>query len=121
MTQVSQQQGGVVDDLFLRRFACHLNSFVSKSCVTFQGRLDEADPLSKRSLAIHEKVLGPDHPDLATVLDNRATLLKAQVRAVMVSIDLISSCAIARRGGVVETAGQSCHTFGGIPIDYCVC
>ena len=51
--------------------------------MTSQGRLDEADPLYERSLAIHEKVLGPDHPDVAMVLNNQANLLIAQVRTVM--------------------------------------
>ena len=31
-----------------------------------QGRYGEAEPLFKRALAIHEKALGPDHPDVAT-------------------------------------------------------
>ena len=30
-----------------------------------QGRYAEAEPLYKRSLAIREKALGPDHPDVA--------------------------------------------------------
>jgi hypothetical protein len=29
------------------------------------GRSADAEPLYKRSLAIREKVLGPDHPDIA--------------------------------------------------------
>ena len=32
-----------------------------------QGRYAEAEPLYKRSLAIREKALGPDHPDVASV------------------------------------------------------
>ncbi len=31
-----------------------------------QGKYPEAEPLVKRALAIREKSLGPDHPDLAT-------------------------------------------------------
>ena len=31
-----------------------------------QGRYAEAEPLYKRALAIREKALGPDHPDVAT-------------------------------------------------------
>ena len=30
-----------------------------------QGRYAEAEPLYKRALAIREKALGPDHPDVA--------------------------------------------------------
>ena len=33
-----------------------------------------AEPLIKRSLAIREKVLGPDHPDVARSLNNLAEL-----------------------------------------------
>ena len=47
----------------------------------FQGKYDEAEPLYERSQAIREKVLGPEHPDVATSLHDRAGLLKAQVRA----------------------------------------
>jgi len=35
-----------------------------------------AEPLYRRSLAIREKALGPEHPDLATGLNNLALLLK---------------------------------------------
>ena len=48
----------------------------------FQGKFDEADPLYLRAIEIGEKTLGPDHPDLATLLKNRARLLQQQVRAV---------------------------------------
>ena len=47
-----------------------------------QGKYDEADPLYLRAIEIGEKTLGPDHPDLATRLNNRARLLESQVRAV---------------------------------------
>jgi tetratricopeptide (TPR) repeat protein len=41
-----------------------------------QGRHAEAEPLYRRALAIREKTLGPDHPDVATVLVNYAALLR---------------------------------------------
>ena len=47
----------------------------------YQGKYDDADPLYQRALAIDEKVLGPDHPDVAADLNNRAGLLESQVRA----------------------------------------
>jgi tetratricopeptide (TPR) repeat protein len=37
-----------------------------------QGKYSEAEPLYKRALVIWEKVLGPDHPHIATVLENMA-------------------------------------------------
>jgi hypothetical protein len=43
-----------------------------------QGRLAEAEPLYRRSLAIREKVLGPEHPDVATALNNLAFLALKQ-------------------------------------------
>ncbi|CAM9762259.1 unnamed protein product [Ectocarpus sp. 8 AP-2014] len=45
-----------------------------------QGKYAEAEPLYERSQAIQEKVLGPEHPDVATSLNNRAWLLESQVR-----------------------------------------
>ena len=45
-----------------------------------QGRYAEAEPLYRRSLAIEEKALGPDHPDLAISLHNIAGLYRAQGR-----------------------------------------
>ena len=50
--------------------------------LVFQGKFDEADPLYLRAIEIGEKTLGPDFPDLAAMLNNRAVLLKAQLRAV---------------------------------------
>ena len=43
-----------------------------------QGKLDEAEPLYRRGLAISEKALGPDHPGVATTLNNLAQLLKVR-------------------------------------------
>eukprot|EP00752_Nemacystus_decipiens_P012244 g10853.t1 len=43
-----------------------------------RGKYEEAGPLYERSLAIYEKVYGPDHPAVATALNNRAALLMKQ-------------------------------------------
>ena len=45
-----------------------------------QGRYADAEPLYKRALAIREKALGPDHPWLATSLNNLAMLYFKQGR-----------------------------------------
>jgi tetratricopeptide (TPR) repeat protein len=45
-----------------------------------RGRFAEAEPLYERSLAILEKSLGGDHPDVATSLNNLAVLYKNQGR-----------------------------------------
>ncbi|CAN0176861.1 unnamed protein product, partial [Ectocarpus sp. 12 AP-2014] len=41
-----------------------------------QGKYEEAEPLNARAIEILEKSLGPDHPDVATALNNRAGLLR---------------------------------------------
>ena len=45
------------------------------------GRYAEAEPLYQRALAILEKSLPPDHPNLATVRENYAGLLDELGRA----------------------------------------
>mgnify|MGYP001189150271 CR=1 FL=1 len=45
-----------------------------------QGRYDEAISLHKRALAIREKKLGRDHPDVAASLNNLATIYQEQSR-----------------------------------------
>jgi len=44
------------------------------------GKYPEAEPLSRRALEAHEKMLGPSHPGTLTVLSNRAVLLQAMGR-----------------------------------------
>ena len=46
----------------------------------YQGRYADAEPLYKRSLAIREKALGPEHPDVAYSLNNLAALYELQGR-----------------------------------------
>ena len=43
-----------------------------------RARYSEAEPLYQRALGIREKVLGPEHPEVATSLNNRAELYYAQ-------------------------------------------
>ena len=45
-----------------------------------QGRYADAEPLYQRSLAIWEKALGPEHPDVAQSLNNLARLYDTQGR-----------------------------------------
>ncbi len=47
-----------------------------------QGRYADAEPLYKRALAIREKALGPNHPDVASSLNNLAELYRTR-RAAM--------------------------------------
>ncbi len=41
-----------------------------------QGQYAQAEPLYLRALAILEKALGPEHPNVATSLENYADLLR---------------------------------------------
>ena len=45
-----------------------------------QGKLDEAAPLFLRSLAIREKALGPNHPDVAQGCNNLGALYYEQAK-----------------------------------------
>ncbi len=45
-----------------------------------QGKYAEAEPLFERSLAIREKALRPDHPDVAATLQDYAALLREMGR-----------------------------------------
>jgi tetratricopeptide (TPR) repeat protein len=45
-----------------------------------QARYAEAEPLYKRALAIYEKALGSDHPEVARSLNNLAILYQNQAR-----------------------------------------
>ena len=40
----------------------------------------EAEPLYQRALAIYENALGPEHPYVATTLENYAALLRQTAR-----------------------------------------
>ena len=44
------------------------------------GKYAEAIPFAQRALAIREKALGPDHPDVAELLDNLGLLYTGQAR-----------------------------------------
>jgi tetratricopeptide (TPR) repeat protein len=46
-----------------------------------QGKYAAAEPLFKRSLAIREQALGPEHPEVAASLQSYAALLRKMDRA----------------------------------------
>lgn len=54
---------------------------LSNFFLTFQGKYEQAEPLYLRAIKISEAALGPHHPDVAVVLNNRAEMLNVQVRA----------------------------------------
>jgi tetratricopeptide (TPR) repeat protein len=60
------------------QLAKHLN--MAGRAYNEAGRYSEAEPLNKRSLEIKERALGPEHPNIATVLENYAILLQKMDR-----------------------------------------
>ncbi len=64
--------------------ACLCSSLTERKIVAslyyYQGRYEQSEPLLNRALAIYEKALGPDHPDVATSLENLAALYRATKR-----------------------------------------
>ena len=44
------------------------------------NRLEEAEPLFRRVLGINEKAMGPEHLNVATCLENYASLLREMGR-----------------------------------------
>lgn len=64
-----------------------------------QGVYDEAKLLYERAVAIHEKAVGPDHPDLAVSLNNLGHLLQEMVRVFRCWNALLIPCA---QGGCDE-------------------
>lgn len=51
-----------------------------------QGKYAVAETLYERSQAIREKLLGPEHTDVASSLNNRALMFTRQVRALKIRI-----------------------------------
>jgi len=56
-------------------------------------------PLYTRSLKIRETALGPDHPDVATALNNLVGLFKVQVGCEELPVDTLTTCAGQIRRG----------------------
>ena len=69
------QASGIED----ARLATSLNNLAEVYRV--QDKDDAATPLSKQVIAIREKVLGPDHPDVAAALINLAKCYRGQRKA----------------------------------------
>ena len=66
---VSAQSGDLAEAKELNRRAFELHG---------AGRYEEAIPLAERALAIREKVLGLEHPDVAQSLGNLAEIYRAK-------------------------------------------
>ena len=102
----AQQRAGVVEQLFLRTpiFDFHTAIQINHAVYCIQGNFSEAEPLFERCQAIQEKVLGPEHPSLATTLNNRALLSEEQVRATKNFLE--SSCGTRLISGVLSNRAE---------------
>lgn len=69
------------DDVEIFQSWAGLSFFCVYTASFSQGKLSECKPMLERSQAILEKLLGPEHPMMANILDKRANLLREQVRA----------------------------------------
>lgn len=58
-----------------------MSPYVRSLLTLMQGNFAEADSLLARAAELIERRLGSEHPEVATVLNNRAGLLRYQVRA----------------------------------------
>ena len=52
----------------------------SASFCVREGAYAQAEPVFRRALAIYEKALGPEHPKVATSLENYAFMLQSTGR-----------------------------------------
>ena len=66
-----------------------------------QGRYADAEPLYKRALAINEKALGPDHPNVATSPEQSGTAL----RCYKVAMPTLSRSTSARWRSIEKALG----------------
>ena len=72
-----------------------------------QHRYGEAEALYSRALAIIEKSLGPDHPDLAHMLDKYALLLQKTKRKPEASTMKARAKAILANNPAARSANQT--------------
>lgn len=74
--QYYREAASIVPPEFAEKVAYYLNQ--AGEAWYSAGKYSEAEPLLQRSLAIREKALGEEHPDVATSLNNLAVLYKVQ-------------------------------------------
>ncbi len=70
-----------------------------------QGRYAKAEPVFERALAIVDKALGPDHPNVATSLENYATLLRKTGRTTEAA-NLVAQAKAIRAKHAKENPGR---------------
>src|SRR6266566_410547 len=77
---------------------------------------EQAEPLLQRALTIREKLLGPDHPDLATSLNNLAMLYRMQGKYAQAETLFQRALEIRQRtlGVNHPDVAQSCNALAGL-------
>src|SRR5262249_39310648 len=86
-----------------------------------QGDFMGARPLYERALAINEKVLGPEHPETATSLNNLARLLHDQGSKCALDrwppkrVNVDPKCALDRWPPAISSAAKRNPTTGIVP------
>lgn len=78
-----QQLGESAKELFFCSGGSNRHSVTLTLPPEVQGKYTEAAPLYERATEIREKALGPEHPAVATVLNNRAVLSYRQVSVIV--------------------------------------
>lgn len=72
----------------LYRLLSHVLPGFHHCFIVLQGKYEEAMQSVERSLDIREKARGPDHPDVADSLQNRASVLEYLVSAIVLFLGL---------------------------------
>jgi hypothetical protein len=65
-----------------------------------EGKSAEALPLLEQSLAIHQKALGPDHPQVEWDLEDLAITLRALGRVAEANVDEERAATIRNKSGL---------------------
>ena len=81
-----------------------------------QGKYEEAQPYFERAVAIWEKSLGPEHPQVATGLNNLGVLLTGKFIIDLVFLSdmrsrVINMCVCCRHGKVFRWWMTTFHTY----------
>lgn len=83
-----------------------------------QGKFAEAEPLLEYVQSKREEVLGLEHPEVGTTLNNRAKLLESQVRAVWLQLVVVCGFLfLNNRCVVTKNSVQDDRDFPGL---FCV-
>lgn len=93
----------------------HPRTITCRACVADvcqkQGFFDKASPLLEEVVSARERVLGRDHPHVATALNNRALLLRAQVcteRCMWMLLGTSTTCSLSAPSELFKASTSLC-------------